>query len=134
MSSGFEGTRGRATVSVAQQFVEDEGGTLAVSFPGWHHAIEVYAHAADSSMAIGEANAGLVAEAFNTLDEIGLTPRQLAEQRAELLEALRLFVEHAEQVDVGGGDAVVTTCESLQSARTAIANATQQRNATGGEG
>lgn len=60
--------------------------------------------------------------------------RQLAEQRAELLEALKLFVAHADEIDLGGGDAVATTCESLQSARAAIANATQQRNATGGEG
>jgi len=57
--------------------------------------------------------------------------RQLAEERAELLEALRIFVAHADEVDLGGGDAVVTTCESLQSARAAIANATQQRKEPG---
>ena len=60
-----------------------------------------------------------------------LTIRQLAEERAELLEALRIFVAHADEVDLGGGDAVVTTCESLQSARAAIANATQQRKEPG---
>ena len=35
-----------------------------------------------------EANANLIAEAFNVLHETGLTPRQLDEQRRELLEAL----------------------------------------------
>ena len=89
MSKQFAGTKGRATVSVAQKFVQDEGGILAVSFPDWHRAIEVYAHSADGSMSIGEANAELVADAFNMREETGLTPRQLAEQRAELLEAAK---------------------------------------------
>jgi len=92
MSSGFEGAKGPARVSVVQKFVKDEGGTLAVSFPGWRRAIDVYAHAADGSMAVGEANAGLVAEAFNVLHETGLTPRQLAEQRAELLALVNAIV------------------------------------------
>lgn len=35
-----------------------------------------------------KANARLIAEAGTVLHETGLTPRQLAEQRAELLEAL----------------------------------------------
>lgn len=125
MSKGFEGARGRATVSVIQPFVEDEGGTLAVSFPGWHHAIEVYAHAADEGMAIGEANAALVAEAFNTHESTGLTPRQLAEQRAELLGALRRIANH-------NGNPATPVANSVKKsaiARAAIekANATQQR-------
>jgi len=36
-----------------------------------------------------DANAALIAEAGTVTTETGLTPRQLAEQRAELLEALR---------------------------------------------
>lgn len=36
-----------------------------------------------------KANAGLIAEAFNVHRETGLTPRQLAEQRAGLLAALK---------------------------------------------
>lgn len=35
------------------------------------------------------ANANLIAEAFNVVNECGLTPRQLAEQNNELLEALK---------------------------------------------
>ncbi len=35
-----------------------------------------------------ESKAELIAEAFNVATETGLTPRQLAEQRNELLEAL----------------------------------------------
>lgn len=41
----------------------------------------------------GNANADLIAEAFNVATETGLTPRQLAEQRAELLEALQAMIE-----------------------------------------
>lgn len=78
------------------------------------------------------ADANLIAESFNVLHETGLTPRQLAEQRAELLEALQLvnakdFELH--EVPAGFGGRTVQ-----QVADDAIANATQQRNATGGEG
>ena len=38
-----------------------------------------------------EANANLIAEAFNVTNDTGFTPRQLAEQRAELLEACKLI-------------------------------------------
>lgn len=36
-----------------------------------------------------EAHADLIAEAFNVVNETGLTPRQLAEQNKELLEACK---------------------------------------------
>lgn len=42
----------------------------------------------NKSEAIAAANARLIAEAGTVHHETGLTPRQLAEQRAELLEAL----------------------------------------------
>ena len=62
-------------------------------------------YVADCSMTDeGDANAGLVAEAFNVLTETGLTPRQLAEaleiarkQRAELLAALKNIVPRFER-------------------------------------
>lgn len=38
----------------------------------------------------GIQRAHLIAEAFNVYHETGLTPRQLADQRAELLEALKM--------------------------------------------
>lgn len=37
---------------------------------------------------LSEADAKFIAESFNVYHETGLTPRQLADQRAELLEAL----------------------------------------------
>lgn len=43
------------------------------------------------------ANARLIAEAGTVAHETGLTPRQLVEQRAELLHALRNCVEHGGQ-------------------------------------
>lgn len=42
--------------------------------------------------AAAEANAALIAEAGTVANETGLTPRQLADQRAELLEALKEVV------------------------------------------
>ena len=41
-----------------------------------------------------EANASLIAEAGTVYHETGLTPRELAEQRAELLEALEWANKH----------------------------------------
>ena len=40
-----------------------------------------------------EANAELFAEAINVANECGKTPKQLLEQRDELLEALRLVID-----------------------------------------
>lgn len=53
--------------------------------------------------------------------------RQLAEQRAELLEALQLVRGYVVTMKGHGH-------EYQQAIDAAIANATQQRNATGGEG
>ena len=49
------------------------------------------------------------------------TPADGGDRVSELVAALRKFVREAEEVDVGGGDAVVTTCESLEAARAALA-------------
>ena len=127
MSSGFEGAKGPARVSVVQKFVAGEGGTLAVSFPGWRRAIDVYAHTADGSMALGEANAGLVAEAFNVLHETGLTPRQLAEERAELLEALRGLVSVSDHYTGDDADDTAIWYAAYDRAEAAIALATQRK-------
>jgi len=40
-----------------------------------------------------KANANLIAEAFNVANETGYTPRQLANQKAELLELLENIVD-----------------------------------------
>ncbi|WP_088255593.1 hypothetical protein [Fimbriiglobus ruber] len=45
-----------------------------------------------------EANARIIAEAGTVCHETGLTPRQLAEQRQELLEALEAFCEEEPRV------------------------------------
>ena len=66
-----------------------------------------------------KANASLIAEAGTVLHETGLTPRQLAEERAELLEALQNAVAYGLPVEIS--DAAVT----------ALANATQQRKEPG---
>jgi hypothetical protein len=52
---------------------------------------EAFGRAADreGSRLPAEANANLIAEAFTVAHETGLTPRQLAEQRAELLTACK---------------------------------------------
>lgn len=78
-------------------------------------------------------NAALVADALNVKHETGLTPRQLAEQRAELLEALQLLIPHAEHAESCGdsdayNNAVVPTCgcgldSTVELARAAIAKA-----------
>ena len=59
-------------------------GTIWLSIGDWskgaHHQFDFNG---------SEPDARLISQAFNVADETGLTPRQLAEQRAELLEALR---------------------------------------------
>jgi hypothetical protein len=45
----------------------------------------------------GEANARLIIDAFNVATETGLTPRQLAEQRANMLAALKELVKKFER-------------------------------------
>lgn len=45
-----------------------------------------------------EADAHFIADAYNTHHETGLTPRQLAEQRAEMIEALEPFAACADQI------------------------------------
>ena len=71
----------------------------------------------DSSdvLAENEANAVLIAEAFNVADETGLTPRQLADQRAELLTACNAYIEA-----FNAGTGVVYVADKI---RAAIANA-----------
>jgi len=69
---------------------------------------------------IAEANANLIAEAFNVATETGLTPRQLADQRAELLDALRALIARKDSVDPEG---LFDGLEDIN-ARAAIAKAT----------
>lgn len=59
-------------------------------------------------------------EACEIYKEIHLTPRQLLQQRVELLEALKRYVADSCEHDAGGGDVVVATCESREIAISVI--------------
>lgn len=74
---------------------------------------------------IAEANANLIAEAFNVATETGLTPRQLAEQRAELLEALiKLLAEYKGDMANLSPDIDFEQFGEIVRSRAAIAKAT----------
>lgn len=135
MSKGFEAIKGKLmTDSLAIGYLSETDTTPEQEAAISYLRLRLGESQERCSINVNWSDGPLTEEAALVQHETGLTPRQLAEQRAELLEALQLFVAHADEIDLGGGDAVATTCESLQSARTAIANATQQRNATGGKG
>ena len=106
MSSGFEGVLDSSVLRFAEAL---SGGRGALD--AW---LEVN----------NEADVRLHVEAYAEKRS-----RQLAEQRAELLEALQL-AENIILQEVPGEE--YPDAEKIISA--AIANATQQRNATGGEG
>lgn len=80
------------------------------------------------------ANAKLFAEAGTVANETGLTPRQLAEQRAELLIALKGYMGAVDTmnaamkdgVNVHGAISALIGCEEM--AHQAIANATGEGN------
>ncbi len=73
-----------------------------------------------------EANARLIAEAGTVAHETGLTPRQLAEQRAELLAVLKAAVEAEERAteELAHDGIASGTLIWMAQARTAIARAT----------
>lgn len=139
MSSGFEGTPGpwfarRHGVIVggaAHQYTNGEAmDQLAMAC--------VLAHStADDPVAERDANTRLIAEAGTVLHETGLTPRQLAESRAELLEALQRLEKAGENmrntvVESRGLRYMDAHDFALRDSRELIeriANATQQRNA-----
>lgn len=85
MSEKFEGTRGpwtvRAGIAVGAEVVgkKAKGGDYVV---------------ARCSGSDRDKNAALIAEAGNVANTTGLTPRQLAEQRAALLEAAKLVRDY----------------------------------------
>jgi hypothetical protein len=60
------------------------------------------------------ANAELIAEAFNVTHETGRTPRQLADERAELITALNGMLDWARRVNtLNPGPEVVNACNAL---------------------
>ena len=71
-----------------------------------------------------EADAKLMAEAGNVANETGCTPRQLTEQKAELLEALKRFTERkVESLDEI--DCYIFHISDIKKAELAIKKATQ---------
>ena len=74
-------------------------GLIMIGVYGYVFA-EVYANEYETSGEC-EANANLIAEAGNVANETGLTPRELLEQRNELLEALKEMVRVAKNYEVG---------------------------------
>lgn len=52
---------------------------------------------------------------------------KLLQQRAELLKALKRYVADSCEHDVGGGDVVVSTCESREMAVSVIAKMEQTK-------
>jgi arginase family enzyme len=71
-----------------------------------------------------ESDVDLLGQANNLLRETGLTPRQLAEQRAELLRALRLCAMELEELGPYLDERVFGTWESTrEKAEAAIAKA-----------
>lgn len=67
----------------------------------------------------GNANAELIAEAFNVATETGLTPRQLAEQRKELLAVLDEILNYK-----GGADNAIADDYVMVRAHSVYAKAT----------
>lgn len=149
MSKGFEGTKGpwfakrhgAVVGGQSHQYTNGEAmGQIAMA------CVPVHSTAADP-VAERDANTRLIAEAGTVLHETGLTPRQLAEQRAELLEALNRAADTVERDDLDtpiccdgrecgcmGSSNRQLFVHDLRALAERIANATQQRNATGGEG
>ena len=83
---------------------ENQGGYIVAGEHPSHNASAVIVRGGKDEWgcAIGvlrEADARLIAEAFNVAHETGLTPRQLAEQRAELLAIAKSFVANIEEWD-----------------------------------
>lgn len=124
MSKGFEEvlTPGPWIVSMTPTRVGTPDGEISIS---WRSNVD------ESVELRAETACRVIAEAGTVLHETGLTPRQLAEQRAELLEGFRQVAFSIEQARKPGND-WKRELELIQNiAETAIANAPTQRKETG---
>ncbi len=122
MSSGFEGTKGPAQSYWRQEDGEANCGVF--HDPRQGHAYSICRAPRYVSEEQWMQDGGFIADAFNVHRETGLTPRQLAEQRAELLEALVLMEREKSDYMIENklGDPANETTNKL--ARKAIARAT----------
>jgi hypothetical protein len=98
---------GRGLVRVEAAISSDDAGEHICSFPRGSK---------------GEAHAALLAEAGTVLHEAGLTPRQLAEQRDELLAALQWALAELDKSTSYAHPGQFLACDTR--ARAAIAKAT----------
>lgn len=81
MKNTFKGTKEEVFVDDFDVCRKDQPYTVAQCYDGSD------SHISDMNMEIARANAQLFAEALNTVNQTGYTPKQLAEQKAELLDA-----------------------------------------------
>lgn len=110
MTNEFKGTKGKFIINKSSNFSNRDNVMI-----GERKIFVIENHSAPDEEA--EANANLISEAFNVVNETGYTPNQLAEQNKELLEALKLVLKSHE------GNGEITGIEVMANVRTAIANA-----------
>ena len=82
MTNEFKGTKGKFIINKSSNFSNRDNVMI-----GERKIFVIENHSAPDEEA--EANAHLISEAFNVVNETGYTPNQLAEQNKELLEALK---------------------------------------------
>lgn len=83
MKKEFKGTKGNAKITTSNMGRKE---AIGIEIGNWTIA-DVFKDV-DELLPEYEANANLICEAFNVVNECGLTPRQLAEQNKELLGIL----------------------------------------------
>lgn len=96
MAAEFKGTKGRvrvdATVALGAYAVwTDVTDTTGDPDAEFFQVCSFHLHDKNVTREQRDANAVLIADAFNVRHETGLTPRELAGQNAALLEAIRPF-------------------------------------------
>lgn len=91
MKNEFKGTKGKYVGAVKEEhnaLIFIECGTISIARIHYGN----FKHTANKEEA--EANAHLIAEAFNVVNSTGYSPNQLAEQNKELLEACKRAERH----------------------------------------
>jgi hypothetical protein len=118
-----------------------KGKVYVVEFAGSHFILDadnVEGRSIDDDESVGritaQANAECMAESINVANECGLSPRQLLEQRGELLRALKPFERLADEVISNGNmregqtvyeyNKVQITLSDLNDVKSAIQKAT----------
>lgn len=119
MSNGFEGTKGPWEFHALAHSAVIGADRVLVANCGGHADNR---RDEDELIAEQNANARLIIEAGNVANETGLTPRQLAEQRAELLSACERLLSDFKGVIARR--VVRSADETIAEAEAAVARAT----------